>query len=1061
MQALQGGFIMRSLLYSRRILQTGVTALLLVGLALAAVPAIPAHAATFTVTRFDDPNPNGCAAGDCSLREAIRAANGTAGLDTITLPAGTYTLSQVGSDNNANNGDLDITRPLTFSVVGGTATISQTVGGEGVFDIDPGNRDPAFTVTMNNMTITGGAINSGYGAGIRLQYGSSLTLNNVTVRGNTTAFGAGLYLTGGGTVNITSSTISGNTAAGDGGAIYLNGGILNIRASTISGNTAGDDAAGIYVETGTANIYNSTITQNSAVDRGGGIRSRSGGSANLRSTIIGGNTASGAGPDCDGTVTSGGYNLVVTGGGCPTLGTDQSAASAAAMNLGALANNGGSTLTHLPALSSPAIDKGSCSAPGSAAEQRGSTRPVDIASVPNGSDGACDIGSVEASSAPGVTVAESGGSTAITEGGATDTYTVTLDTQPAAGQVVSIDVTADAQCTVDTNPIVLNNANWNTGVTVTVTAVDDATIEGGHSCAVTHTVNAAATTADEYDAVPVAGVTASVTDNDAAGVVVNEQGGVTVTEGGATDTYLVTLTSQPAAGQVVSIDVTADAQCTVDTNPIVLNNANWNTGVTVTVTAVDDSVVEGLHNCAIAHAVNAGNTTANEYDAVSVASVTASVQDDDAAGVIVDEQGGVTVTEGGATDTYLVTLTSQPAAGQVVSIDVTADAQCMVDTNPIVLDDANWSTGVTVTVAAVDDVVAEGLHNCAISHTVNAGNTSADEYDTAVVASVNTSVQDNDAADVIITESDGSTDVVEGGATDTYTITLASAPTAAVTFTITPDAQCTVATLPDPAVLDDANYDTGIEVTVTAVDDAVVEGPHTCLIAHTASSEDSNYDGAEIVDVTASVTDNDSAPAGVAGPTATVPGVVEGITLSGEPSSLAAVPGDLIVWTFVVTNTLGEQTIGLTFRADIPEALEILNISTTQGTVRPLEGRTIWIDMGNLPPYGSATFTIETRLTEGTLAEVLDEMHARALVSEGGKGVSKGRAQEVGGQVCVTGAVASVATTTCTAIFPPELPLTGSGPATGIFLGWTLALTGFGLVVLAVWRLFARRRQPA
>lgn len=47
---------------------------------------------TYTVTRTDDPAPNGCQADDCSLREAVLAANVSAGFDSVVLAAGTYVL---------------------------------------------------------------------------------------------------------------------------------------------------------------------------------------------------------------------------------------------------------------------------------------------------------------------------------------------------------------------------------------------------------------------------------------------------------------------------------------------------------------------------------------------------------------------------------------------------------------------------------------------------------------------------------------------------------------------------------------------------------------------------------------------------------------------------------------------------------------------------------------------------------------------------------------------------------------------------------------------------------
>src|SRR6476646_5626626 len=86
--------------------------------------AAPTSAATFTVTKTADTNDGACNA-DCSLREAIIAANATAGLDVITVPAGTYTLTRSGVDNNAANGDLDVTDPLTINGAGQGSTIIQ------------------------------------------------------------------------------------------------------------------------------------------------------------------------------------------------------------------------------------------------------------------------------------------------------------------------------------------------------------------------------------------------------------------------------------------------------------------------------------------------------------------------------------------------------------------------------------------------------------------------------------------------------------------------------------------------------------------------------------------------------------------------------------------------------------------------------------------------------------------------------------------------------------------------------------------------------------------------
>lgn len=68
------------------------------------LPALSAHSETFTVTRIDDPLPDGCALGDCSLREAMQAAaiNDPFGdIDTIVLSAGTYTLVRGPLNSNS------------------------------------------------------------------------------------------------------------------------------------------------------------------------------------------------------------------------------------------------------------------------------------------------------------------------------------------------------------------------------------------------------------------------------------------------------------------------------------------------------------------------------------------------------------------------------------------------------------------------------------------------------------------------------------------------------------------------------------------------------------------------------------------------------------------------------------------------------------------------------------------------------------------------------------------------------------------------------------------------
>ncbi|MEA5616939.1 choice-of-anchor I family protein [Cronbergia sp. UHCC 0137] len=108
---------------------------------------------------------------------------------------------------------------------------------------------------------------------------------------------------------------------------------------------------------------------------------------------------------------------------------------------------------------------------------------------------------------------------------------------------------------------------------------------------------------------------------------------------------------------------------------------------------------------------------------------------------------------------------------------------------------------------------------------------------------------------VIIIQSEDSTSVVEGGATDSYTVALKTEPTGDVTININPDGQVTtsVATL----TFTPENWNVAQTVTVTAVDDAILESNHPSLIAHTTTSEDTSYNDLNIAPINATITDND------------------------------------------------------------------------------------------------------------------------------------------------------------------------------------------------------------
>ena len=263
--------------------------------------------ATINVNTFVDEN-DGIGVGGVSLREAIIEANSNGEADTINLPAGTYTLSLAGRNENAGaTGDLDILADGTLTIVGageGTTTIDGA-GIDRVFDLQAG-----ANLEISDLTVTGGNVSFSplpierRGAGFLVRNGGTLTVSNSSISGNSAA---GIYGNTS-TIEVANSVISNNGVEGikvvdsvatitnsriannaEYGA-YARGGTVKISQTIIEGNLSDNDGAGMVVNGGTTTITNSIIRNNTAEDGGGGLYLESG-TLIVENTTISGNTA--------------------------------------------------------------------------------------------------------------------------------------------------------------------------------------------------------------------------------------------------------------------------------------------------------------------------------------------------------------------------------------------------------------------------------------------------------------------------------------------------------------------------------------------------------------------------------------------------------------------------------------------------------------------------------------------------------------------------------------------------------------------------------------------------
>jgi len=511
--------------------------------------------------------------------------------------------------------------------------------------------------------------------------------------------------------------------------------------------------------------------------------------------------------------------------------------------------------------------------------------------------------------------------------GNTTSYEVRLTSKPLDNVVITLDRGNPTQISTSAPTLTFTPANWLTPQIVTITATSDFIDEDGDGNLTPHiaTVSHSVTSVGDpfYKPLPVRftvpAVTVQITDDDTAGVLITPTL-LNLSEGAPalTATYTVRLTSQPTA--TVTLTITPDVQ--VMASPATLtftggNNGNWNDPQTVIVTAVNDDIDEDgngnttTHRGTVSH--NAASADPN-YKNLLVGPMLIDITDDDTAGVLVTPDAlALSEDPAGATNaTVQVELTSEPTAPVTLTLTPDAQLRLISPTLTLTFTVGNWNVAQPVTLTAFNDDIDEtdphpGLLAFAAGSTDGFYNRSFPAYTVQIT--------DNDTAGVLVTPDALalSETLTDANHTGTYAVRLLSQPVAAVMITLGLDStQLDVSTA--ALVFTPATWNITQTVTVTAIDDALFEGPQTLTISHTLITGDALYAALAIPPVMVAITDNEPALASVGDPAAIDEGNAGLQTLSfpvtlGRP---ATVPVTLTYSTFDLSASGGSDFLATT-----------------------------------------------------------------------------------------------------------------------------------------------------
>ncbi len=336
------------------------------------------------------------------------------------------------------------------------------------------------------------------------------------------------------------------------------------------------------------------------------------------------------------------------------------------------------------------------------------------------------------------------------------------------------------------------------------------------------------------------------------GITVTPSKNLLTTEAGGTAQFTVTVNGYPMPTGDVTIALSSS-----DTSEGVISPANltftpvdWNVPQTVTLTGVDDGVVDGAQP----YSINLSATTSTDanYDGLTSGKVGA-INIDNEAGVSLDAS-TITTTEAGGTATFSIWLNTAPTGDVTLTLSSSDTGEAAVSPASLKFTPSDYGAPQTVTVTGVDDFVQDGP---AAYFVVTAAATSADpaynNFDALDVAGQNL---DNDSAGVIVPAS--KLTVTEPSGTASFAVVLASEPVAAVTVNCV-SADTTEGTVTPSVVFTPANWNVPQTVTVTAVDDSVNDGATEFSIVTSVTSTDPLYATFNPDDVVVTTLDNEVA----------------------------------------------------------------------------------------------------------------------------------------------------------------------------------------------------------
>lgn len=448
------------------------------------------------------------------------------------------------------------------------------------------------------------------------------------------------------------------------------------------------------------------------------------------------------------------------------------------------------------------------------------------------------------------------------ESGAEATFTIQLNKLPTGDVTIPLRSSNEAEGMVSPLLVTFTPENWMAPQTVTLTGVDDENLKDGDQPYLAVT-DAATSTDANYNGLDGPDVSATNSDNDSAGIMLSPAVGLITYETGVMTSLTIALSSPPTGNVLVDLSSSDETEGKVSPASVVFTPENWMAPQVVSVTGQDDDRIDGDQPYFVQTRINAATEDADYANLKAFPKAEVANVDNDFARIVVEPMAGLTTSEELDAATFTVAILSKPTG--IVKVDVTSQRPEEGVATPSVLTFTgdNWAAPQTVTVAGVNDDVADGPQSYIVRVKPNPG-TADPDYLGLLEQDVTLSNVDEDSANVLVKPVAGLV-TNEMGGTATFTIELTSKPKAEVRIPLTTNDPSEGTVSPSELVFTTDNYKSAQTVTVRGVNDDRQDGhqPFRILTGQQGTgaliTEDADYAKLDVANVDCQNQDDDTA----------------------------------------------------------------------------------------------------------------------------------------------------------------------------------------------------------